>query len=135
MPNQNIKVYTHQRVVRINKAICDKSHLYTTNNLQALDNAMSVLSTMGGAKLWIYLAKNQNRHLRALSSKDFCQWANCSIKAYNNGFKELVDNGFLIPIEEDEGSYEFNDWGKINITANNEKEEQEVIADDGKFHF
>lgn len=96
---------------------------------------MSVLSTMGGAKLWLYLAKNQNRHLRALSSKDFCQWANCSIKAYNNGFKELVDNGFLIPVEEDEGSYEFNDWGNINITANNEKEEQEVIADDGKFHF
>ena len=119
MPNQSIKTYGNQRVIKISKAMCDRTHLYTTNNIQALDYAMERLTTVGAVKLYLYLAKNQNNHMRALSSKDFCEWANCSRTCYDNAFKELKDNGFLVLVEEDKKNfYEFRDWGKCNITAN-----------------
>lgn len=130
MPNQIMQIYTNQRIVKIYKAVCDKNHLYTTNNLQALDNAMGKLTSIGGVKLWMYLAKNQNYHIRALSSKDFCEWANCSIKSYNTGFKELVDNGFLVP-EEEGSKYEFREWGRAGISTNNVKEEKKKEAGEG----
>lgn len=115
----NIKTYGNQRVVKINKAICNSTHLYSTNNIQALDYAMGKLSTIGAVKLYLYLAKNQTTHTRALSSKDFCEWANCSRTCYDNAFKELKDNGFLVLVDEDKKNYfEFRDWGNCNITVN-----------------
>lgn len=134
MPNQSITTYTNQRTVRIHKATCDRAHLYTANNLQALDYAMEKLSSIGGVKLWLYLAKNQNNHIRALSSRDFCEWANVSIKSYNTGFKELKDEGFLVEVEGNSNLYDFNEWGKCNISATDKEEKKETKNENG-FNF
>lgn len=132
MPNV-ITTYTNQRTIKINKAVCDKNHLYSTNNLQALDNAVQTLTSIGGMKLWLYLAKNQKGHLRALSSKDFCEWANCSIKSYNTGFADLKDNGFLVEDEERKNYYQFYEWGNRMIIA--DEKEEKPAPKDGEFDF
>ena len=49
----------NQKRVIIRKAPCDKDHLYTTTNLDALKAAMVELKGET-LKLWIYLSKNQN---------------------------------------------------------------------------
>lgn len=91
-----MKTVPNQRIIKINKSPTDKQHLYTTNNLQALFEAMRNLTSFCGFKLYMYLAKNQNNYDLALSSTDFCECAGCSMTAYNTAFKELVDKGYLI---------------------------------------
>lgn len=56
MPKTN-KV-PNQREITVAKAPTDKAHLYTANNLAALDEAARRLQSKGGFKLYMYLAKN-----------------------------------------------------------------------------
>lgn len=56
MPKTN-KV-PNQREITVAKAPTDKTHLYTANNLDALDEAARRLQSKGGFKLYMYLAKN-----------------------------------------------------------------------------
>ena len=91
-----MKTVPNQRIIKINKSPTDRHHLYATNNLQALFEAMRNLKSFCGFKLYIYLAKNQNNFELALSSTDFCECAGCSMTAYNTAFRELVENGYLI---------------------------------------
>ena len=53
----------NQRVITINKAPCDKNHTYTLNNLDSLDEAAGRLVQKASFKLYIYLAKNQNKYI------------------------------------------------------------------------
>lgn len=86
----------NQRVITVNKALCDKMHKYTANNLDALDEAAGRLIEKASFKLYIYLAKNQDKYSFNLSSSHFMQWANVGSTAYNTAFKELVNEGYLI---------------------------------------
>lgn len=93
-----IKTVPNQRVITVNKAIADKQHLYTVINLQALNKACNTLQSKAGVKLFLYLAKNQDKYTFALSSADFMEWTGVKIGAYNSAFKELVENGYLCSI-------------------------------------
>jgi hypothetical protein len=59
----------------------------------------------------MYFAKNQNGYGFALSSKDFCEWANCSRATYNRAMETLKELKFLVPKEGKVGEWEFRDWG------------------------
>lgn len=104
-----IRTVPHQRTIQINKAPTDKAHLYTANNLAAIDEAASRLQTFGGFKLYIYLAKNQNKYTFALSSKAFFDWCGLGIQAYRTAFNELVSQGYLVPDEKQKDLYAFYD--------------------------
>ena len=117
MPNDKAmpKVPT-QRVLTINKQPTDKTHLYTCNNLDALGQAARTLKTKGGFKLYMYLAKNQDKYNFALFSSDFLSWSGLGITAYNSAFDELVKYGYLVPrdsTKERETIYTFYDKSKI----------------------
>lgn len=99
----------NQRILTISKAPTDKQHKYTANNLEALDEAARRLQSKGGFKLYMYLAKNQDKYNFALSSSDFCAWSGCALTAYNTAFKELETEGYLIPKEEGSSIYTFYD--------------------------
>lgn len=86
----------NQRTITVNKEKTDKQHRYTANNLAALDEAARLLQSKGGFKLYMYLAKNQDKYYFALSSADFCQWSGLGIAAYNTAFEELKDKGYLV---------------------------------------
>lgn len=90
------KTVPNQRVITVNKEPTDKQNIYTKNNLAALDEAAGKLKSLGGFKLYMYFAKNQDNYKFALSSADFCKWSGVKIGAYNTAFAELVENGYLI---------------------------------------
>ena len=102
----------NQRTLTINKEPTDKQHKFTANNLAALDEAAGRLQSKGGFKLYMYLAKNQNKYSFALSSADFCNWSGLGIAAYRTAFDELEKQGYLIPkdtTKEKETTYIFYD--------------------------
>lgn len=104
-----IRTVPKQRVINVNKSPTDKTHLYTANNLAAIDEAANRLQSLGGFKLYIYLAKNQDKYTFALSSKAFCEWSSLGIQAYNTAFAELVNEGYLVESKTNKNYYAFYD--------------------------
>lgn len=116
----------NQRILSVNKEPTDKNNLYTVNNLEAISEAARYLQTKAGFKLYIYIAKNQNNYIFALSSKDFCEWSGVGIAAYNSAFSELVDNGYLIPKENNKQAYMFYEKSRIDLK---EKYKEKVLIE------
>lgn len=104
--DRDIHTVPNQRIVSINKAPTDKTHLYTKNSLSALDKAAK-LESDGAFRLYIYLAKNQNNYAFALSSKAFFDWCGIGTGGYNTGFKELVEKGYLVKDKNIDVIYHF----------------------------
>ena len=115
-----VKTANNQRIISVNKAPTDKQHLYTANNLEALDEASGRLLSTGGFKLYIYLAKNQNKYTFALSSSEFMVWSGLGKKAYTTAFQDLLDQGYLIQDKEQKNKYNFYD------KSNKEEESQQI---------
>ena len=118
-----IKTVPNQRIIDINKSPTDKQHLYTTNNLASIDEAASRLQSIGGFKLYIYLAKNQNKYTFALSSSDFMEWSGLGKQAYSTAFDDLINQGYLIQDKKQKNKYSFFDKAQIII-------EEEIPKDD-----
>lgn len=114
----------NQRVITVSKSPTDKRHKYTANNLEALDEAAGRLIEKASFKLYIYLAKNQDKYSFNLSSSHFMQWANVGSTAYNTAFNELVEEGYLIKKEGTKDVYTFYDKSQIDeiITIENPKD-------------
>lgn len=89
MPN-----FPNQRTVdNTVKEPCDKNHYYTTNNLDALQEAMMVL---GGVpfKLWMYFAKNKAGHRLEITTADLARWG-ISESGYHTAWHKLRKLGYL----------------------------------------
>lgn len=99
----------NQRRIKIHKESTNKTNLYTTNNLMALDEAARRLQTKGGFKLYMYLAKNQDSYVLDLYSSNFLVWSGLGIAAYRTAFNELIDHGYLILKDGSETIYTFYD--------------------------
>lgn len=127
-----IKTVPNQRVISVNKAPADKEHLYTCINLQALNMACRSLQSKAGIKLYLYLAKNQDKYTFALSSADFMEWAGVKRDAYNSAFKELVDNGYLFSIGSNR--FVFYEAGKSHSFVDN-PESKPIVKDKKDFNF
>jgi hypothetical protein len=56
----------NQKTIVIKKAPADKNNIYTVINIEALENAVKLLSGET-LKLWLYFAKNQNDYVMELS--------------------------------------------------------------------
>lgn len=117
--SEKINAVANQRVITVNKSVCDKTHKYTANNLKALDEAAFRLQSKAGFKLYMYLAKNQDKYEFALSSKAFIAWAGVGRDAYNSAFKELVEEGYLIVKDKKTNRYIFYDKAQIEQSNNN----------------
>lgn len=104
-----MKTVPNQRILTIQKQPTDKQHLYTTNNLSALSEAVRRLQSKGGFKLYMYLAKNQPGYKLALSSSDFMIWSGLGMSAYRSAFAELEQEGYLIKEPGAEAHYTFYD--------------------------
>ena len=111
----------NQRVLTIHKEPTDKIHKYTCNNLEAMGEAARRLQSKAGFKLYMYLAKNQDKYHFALSRTDFCEWSGCSITAYRTAFDELEKQGYLINESNNKKDYVFYD--------KSQKEDEEATKD------
>ena len=129
-----IETVPNQRVLTIHKEPTDKQHKYTCNSLESLGEAAKMLQSKGGFKLYMYLAKNQDKYNFALSSSDFCNWSGLGIAAYRTAFEELEKQGYLIINGSSTNNYIFYDKAQkedeaaekdnINITIPTEKVEE-----------
>ena len=95
-----MKTVPNQRIIKIKKEPTDKEHKYTTNNLTALNEALEQLDSQGGFKLYMYLAKNQNKYSFNLSSNDFMLWSGLGYTAYTTAFEELEEDALLKKYDE-----------------------------------
>lgn len=126
MPNKTPETYPNQRTITVNKKKCDKDNKYTTNNLAALDEAAFNLQSKGGFKLYIYIAKNQDKYSFALSSRDFISWSGLSRTSYRSAFEELEKYGYLVKTPQLDDVYVFYDTAQ-NKPKEEVKEEVDII--------
>lgn len=110
-----MKTVPNQRIIKIKKEPTDKEHKYTMNNLNALNEALEQLDTKGGFKLYMYLAKNQNNYELALSSADIKECCGLAYTAYTTAFKELIDKGYLVPVNQKQTLFIFRDKANSSI--------------------
>ena len=130
----------NQREVTVAKEPTDKAHKYTANNLAALDEAARRLQSKGGFKLYMYLAKNQDKYNFNLSSTDFMLWSGLGYTAYATAFAELEEEGYLILKEGTETIYTFFDKSQkpkeeAEITIEVPKAKVEEILEVKENHF
>jgi hypothetical protein len=130
---QEYKYYSvaNQRTILITREPCNQNKLYTSITIDALSKAAGQIKTIGGLKLYLYLVSNQHGYKFALSSSDFCEWANICQNTYLKGFNELVSRGYLIPVTKDleqqeDGQEEKQDHVACYVFSDKPKTEQEA---------
>jgi len=90
------------------------------NNLAALDEAAFNLQKKASFKLYMYLAKNQDKYNFALSSSHFMAWAGVAKTAYDSAFEELEEKGYLVPKEPGSTVYTFYDKSQKLLQQDNQ---------------
>lgn len=121
----NSKKVPNQKIVEVDKEICNRQNPYAAINLAVMCKAAQELDA-GAFKLWIYFAKNQKGYKFALSSKAVERDFGMKIKQYNNAVKELIDKGYLVHIQGD--SYKFHEIAVITKEDNVKIKENHVIT-------
>lgn len=122
----NLKTVPNQKVVKINKEECNKTHLYAAINLAAMERAAQDLEA-GAFKLWIFFAKNQNNYTFALSSKEVKDSFGMGIKQYNTAIEKLIEKGYLVA-EEGSNQYIFNEMPVVTKGNNDSEEKNHVVT-------
>lgn len=85
----------HQKTIKVQKELCNKSNIYAMYNLKALQSAM--LELKGETfKLWCYLDKNQSGYTFSLSKVDALNWGIGSKSSYDRAVAELIEKGYLV---------------------------------------
>ena len=74
-------------------------------NIDALQQAIMTLKG-SGLKMWLYLNKNQDNYRFELSRKACEEWG-IKKDSYYDGFKDLVNNGYLRPSKPGSNIYYF----------------------------
>lgn len=116
----------NQKVITVNKSICDKEHIYATCNLKANKIALKELSA-NAYKLYMYFALNQDNYTFALSYLDVYNITGMSEKTYHRTVKELIEKGYLVKTETSTNQYIFYDGkidGKYSLVKNTGREIQ-----------
>ena len=86
----------NQRRLTTHKDNANKQNIYTVTNIDSLSYAMNELS-YSGLRLWLYLAKNQDKFTFWLSPIDVRTFTGLSIASYRRAFSELEEKRFLVP--------------------------------------
>lgn len=108
-----IMAVPNQKIIEVNKQLSDKNHYYSIHNLNALDYAAINLQSTVGFKLYIYIAKNQDKYKFDLSNVLFCKWTGCGRTAYNSAVRELIDKGYLVEDNNKKNHFKFYEYPRI----------------------
>lgn len=86
-----MKTSPNQKTISIFK---EQKGKHTILSLEAIQRASRELSGES-FKMWVYLAKNQNKYVLALSRIDALSWGIGSSSSYDRAIKQLIDKGYL----------------------------------------
>ena len=94
----DIKTFPNQKIVKIHKAQCDKTHLYSVINLDAMRGAMKAFNgrEANAFLLWCYFAMNQQDYEFALSNKAVEEAIGVKKDAYDSAIAKLIKAGYLV---------------------------------------
>ena len=107
--------FANQKAVRIEKEPCDLKNHYSKINIDALQNAMNVLTKMCSMKLWLFLSKNQNGYKFDLSCADCQKWG-LKPDSYHAAVNDLIEKGFLVKLSGNQ--YVFKEMPNSNYREN-----------------
>ena len=108
-----MQLYGNQLAIRVKKAPANKDNIYSIFNNEIMFKAMRDLSP-SAFKLWIYMGKNQNDYVFALSQKDVSENTGLSSRTYYIAVHELMDKGYLVKslVNPKIWGYDFIEEGK-----------------------
>lgn len=100
--------YPNQKTITIAARVArDKVHPYCMFNIQAMQQAMATIRTVGGIKIWMYLNKNVDNYSFDLSRAELMKHWGLTKDTYESGLKELIKLGYLVPINGNENLLTF----------------------------
>ena len=106
----------NQKVVKINKEPCDRTHYYTSINLNALQHAMNDFKDVPKQFwVWLYLTKNRSGNEFALSSRDVQDWG-ISEHTFHRAIEFMIENDYLIREGDHSNRYTFYEMPQQGIT-------------------
>lgn len=117
MPN-NFETVPNQKVVTVQKELCNKKNPYAMVNLYAMRAAMKSLSN-AEFEIWMYFAKNQNNYEFALSPEDAESWG-IARTTFKRTIHKFIEQNYLTQDKPDSNRYTFHEI-PIN-TAGDDKE-------------
>ncbi len=97
----------NQKIVGVNKEPCDKKHVYTCMNNEAMAQAALNLSKGSTFKLWVYFAMNRDGYEFELSALAVANFCGITEKTYREAVKELIAKRYLVQRGEGSNHYDF----------------------------
>ena len=115
-----MSVPNQERII-VKKSKTNKDNLYLCANLEALQEAMTIIKNSSALKLWLYLVKNQNGYEFELSQVDCQKWG-ISRSSYYRAKNELIELGYLVPVREGSNIFSFFDKRQSQVETEFEEE-------------
>lgn len=103
----------YQKIVGVNKEPCDRSHIYTCMNNNAMSAAALALNKASTFKLWVYFAMNRDGYEFELSARAVTNFCGITEKTYREAVKELISKGYLVQRGEGSNHYDFYEIPRV----------------------
>ena len=125
------KYANQDRIIMGERVKRDGSHPYCIMNLQAVQDALINIRTVGGIKLWMYLNKNSDNYVVDLSRTELVEHWGFTKDTYLGGKNELKKLGYLTPVNGSDKIFTFHETLSENPTETDTLSEKqtEVIVD------
>lgn len=120
------KYANQDRILMGERIARDKAHPFTMMNLEALQQAMTKIKTVGGMKLWIYLNKNSDNYVVDLSRAELVTHWGFSKDTYLSGKNELKKLGYLTPANGSDSIFTFHETLSENPTETDDLSENQT---------
>lgn len=124
------KYANQDRIVMGERVARDTNHPYCMMNLQALQDALVNIRTVGGIKLWMYLNKNSGSYVVDLSRAELMQHWGFSKDNYLGGKNELKKLGYLTPVDGSDKIFTFHETlseNPTNADTLSENQTEEIV--------
>ena len=116
-----MKTYPNQKSIIINKGRVDSDRF---TMFSQLTQQKAMVNLDGGAlKLWMYLMRNNNAWVIALSQADCAAWG-IKKDAYHSGVKKLIELGYLR--KRDKNVYDFFEDPQEAPASEEEKDDLDI---------
>lgn len=120
------KYANQDRILMGERVVRDKAHPFTMMNLEALQQAMTKIKTVGGMKLWIYLNKNSDNYVVDLSRAELVAHWGFTKDTYLSGKSELKKLGYLTPVNGSDSIFTFHESLSENPTQTDDLSENQT---------
>lgn len=110
------KYANQDRILMGERVVRDKAHPFTMMNLEALQQAMTKIKTVGGIKLWMYLNKNADNYIVDLSRAELVAHWGFTKDTYLAGKNELKKLGYLTSVNGSDKVFTFHEILSENPT-------------------